>query len=67
MFQQQPQPDGTQQPTGHKSVLICPACGHESPPKGDWRITETSAEDGQRRVYDCPVCWTTVLAQPQLD
>lgn len=66
MFQQQPQP-GTQQPTGHKSVLICPTCGHESPLSGDWRVTETTSEDGQRLVYDCPVCWTTVIAQPQLD
>ncbi len=61
--------DGTQRPTGHKSVLICPTCGHESPPGvgGDWRVTETTDADGRQLVYDCPVCWTTVITQPQLN
>lgn len=68
-FQQRKQSRGTQRPTGHKSVLICPTCGHESPSgvSGDWYVTETVEDDRQLLVYDCPVCRTTVIAQPQLE
>lgn len=42
-------PDG---PPGRKSVLFCPACGHENPVEGDWIVRErtTSVE------YRCPAC-----------
>ncbi|MFB6189487.1 MAG: hypothetical protein ABEI57_06355 [Halapricum sp.] len=43
-----------------KATLICPECGHTSPPDGDWRL--------QRRptttIYRCPVCDAEVTRRP---
>ncbi len=42
----------TDSPPDRKSVLFCPACGHESPVGGDWVVRDraTSVE------YRCPDC-----------
>lgn len=53
--------DGT---SDRKAVLVCPTCGHESPVDGDWAVTERDVGADRRRVYECPECWTTLLAQP---
>lgn len=49
-----------------KTVLICPACGHESPLGGDWRIEADAGADGvgATRAYVCPACERTVTRRP---
>lgn len=59
------EPEQTQ--TRHKGTLICPTCGHESPADGDWAITETVNDDVRHIAYECPVCWTDVVVQPQFE
>jgi len=44
-----------------KATLFC-GCGHRSPVKGDWRVTETDSE----RRYDCPACGATITVRPKL-
>jgi predicted RNA-binding Zn-ribbon protein involved in translation (DUF1610 family) len=46
---------------GHKAVLICPRCGHESPVEGDWIqiVGEGSVE------VHCPDCWTLLTTRPR--
>jgi len=39
-----------------KSVLFCPACGHESPVAGDWDVHRRSGRD----ALTCPECHATV-------
>jgi endogenous inhibitor of DNA gyrase (YacG/DUF329 family) len=55
--------------TQRKTNLICPTCGHESPAgtDGDWALTKTGDDDVQRVTYECPVCWTSVVVQPQFE
>ena len=43
-----------------KGVLVCPECGHESRPDGDW----LRAESADRTSYACPTCGTVVVTQP---
>jgi hypothetical protein len=43
-----------------KSVLFCPRCEHESPPKGDW----TGLAVGDAVVLRCPVCGERVARRP---
>lgn len=50
-----------------KATLICPTCGHESPADGDWAITETMNDGVRCVIYECPVCWTDVVVQPQFE
>ena len=44
----------------HKSVLFCPACGHEGRVSGDWSVYPTLDGD----VYRCPTCHETVTVRP---
>lgn len=55
--------------TRHKATLVCPTCGHESPAgtDGDWAITEVMNDDVRCIAYECPVCWTEVVVQPQFE
>jgi predicted RNA-binding Zn-ribbon protein involved in translation (DUF1610 family) len=39
-----------------KALLYCPACGHESPSDGDWRVH--GGQTAER--LDCPDCGETV-------
>lgn len=50
------QPSMTDRDFRQKTALFCPACGHESDITGDWVIHTENA----RRVYECPVCDTTL-------
>lgn len=47
-------------PQRRKAILICPECGHESPPDGDWH--HRTALDAT--VYVCPACRTDVTRRP---
>ena len=41
-------------PDSHKkSMLFCPACGHESTTDGDWVVDDDS-------TYRCPECRTVI-------
>jgi predicted RNA-binding Zn-ribbon protein involved in translation (DUF1610 family) len=42
-----------------KTVLFCPACGHESPLTGDWTVDF----DGTTDTYRCPDCQTVVSSR----
>ena len=42
-----------------KSLLYCPACGHASPPDGDWRVR---TDHGRERL-DCPDCRETITVR----
>jgi len=44
----------------HKSVLFCPACGHEDRLDGDWPVYPRLDGD----VYRCPTCHETVTVRP---
>lgn len=44
----------------HKSVLFCPACGHEGHVDGDWSVYPTLDGD----VYRCPTCHEAVTVRP---
>ena len=44
----------------HKSVLFCPACGHEGHVDDDWSVYPTLDGD----VYRCPTCHETVTVRP---
>jgi predicted RNA-binding Zn-ribbon protein involved in translation (DUF1610 family) len=44
----------------HKSVLFCPACGHEEHIDGDWSVYPTLDGD----VYRCPTCHEAVTVRP---
>ena len=43
-----------------KSILICPTCGHESPPDGDWHARQQA--DAVALV--CPSCDAEVTTRP---
>jgi endogenous inhibitor of DNA gyrase (YacG/DUF329 family) len=60
---------GERTQTQRKATLICPTCGHESPAgtDGDWTITETVDDTVRRIGYECPVCETSVVVQPQFE
>lgn len=55
----QPPPDLTSPP--RKAILFCPACGHESHPRGDWVVNVSD----DRYRYGCPDCGEVVIAQPR--
>ncbi len=42
-----------------KALLVCPVCGHENPPDGDWRVRR----QGARERLDCPVCGETITVR----
>jgi hypothetical protein len=42
-----------------KALLICPACDHENPPDGDWRVRD----DHGRDRLDCPACGETITVR----
>jgi DNA-directed RNA polymerase subunit RPC12/RpoP len=44
---------------GRKAEYVCSACGHRSPPTGDWLVT-----GDRRRDYRCPDCGHLILSQP---
>ncbi|WP_135534955.1 MULTISPECIES: hypothetical protein [Halostella] len=48
-----------------KAILVCPECGHESPPDGDWDVREENHENRVRETYSCPVCGATVTTRPR--
>ena len=58
-----PPPEGQQLRPDRKSVLFCPACGHESLVNGDWFIDEKSYEVR----WKCPECRTTINSRPRFD
>ncbi|MEF8818926.1 MAG: hypothetical protein V5A31_08420 [Haloferacaceae archaeon] len=45
--------------TPRKTLLHCPACGHESPPDGDWCIRP----DHERERLSCPDCFETITVR----
>ena len=45
---------------GRKSVLFCPACGHESPVDGDWHVQAR----GETLDYSCPTCSEVITERP---
>jgi hypothetical protein len=47
-----------------KSLLICPTCGHESPPAGDWVGREHATPAGPKLALRCPDCETTITNRP---
>ena len=47
-----------------KMVLICPACGHESPIAGDWRLETQQESDDEVMAYVCPDCSSVVTRRP---
>jgi predicted RNA-binding Zn-ribbon protein involved in translation (DUF1610 family) len=53
-----PAPDTVDGPP--KSLLICPACGHESPVGGDWHVETHDAA----RVTLCPDCGAEIERRP---
>lgn len=55
-------PSNPDNPPDPKATLFCQACGHTSPPDGDWSITE---RDDGRTDIDCPDCNRTLLSQPR--
>jgi len=54
-------------PADRKSVLFCPACGHEAPIDGEWSVRHRHDVDGERTVTECPECGDVVLSQPQFE
>lgn len=55
----------TSSETARKAVLVCDACGHESPVDGDWLVRErTRRGERSRRLHECPHCGTVVSSQP---
>lgn len=46
-----------------KSVLFCRTCGHESPIAGDWAVSFDRSDGGDRLVYSCPRCGTTLTVR----
>lgn len=51
--------------TDRKAVLVCDACGHESPVDGDWLVRERSRRgERKRRLHECPRCDAVVSDQP---
>lgn len=47
-----------------KAVLYCPACGHDSPVGGDWRV-ERDDSDPEQVVYRCPDCGAAITNRPR--
>lgn len=45
-----------------KAEYVCSACGHRSPPTGDWIVT-----GDRRRDYRCPDCGYLILSQPTFE
>lgn len=51
------------QPSIQKSVLFCPACGHESHVDGDWIVRD----DAREVAYVCPDCTTVIESRPAFE
>ncbi|MFB6174076.1 MAG: hypothetical protein ABEI39_05475 [Halobacteriales archaeon] len=47
-----------------KSVLICPTCGHESRPAGDWLARRRDTVDGEKLALVCPGCDADITYRP---
>ncbi|WP_255197841.1 TFIIB-type zinc ribbon-containing protein [Halorarius litoreus] len=57
-------PRGTaDRPSIRKSVLFCPACGHESQVGGDWIVRD----DAREVAYVCPDCTTVIESRPAFE
>ncbi|WP_336133586.1 hypothetical protein [Natronomonas amylolytica] len=54
-------PSPTDATPRQKTMLFCPDCDHESDIDGDWTVHE----EPNRRVYECPVCSTTIAKRPR--
>lgn len=47
-----------------KSLLICPTCGHESSPNGDWRTRKQETASDPTMALVCPECRTDITHRP---
>lgn len=47
-----------------KSTLVCPTCGHESTPTGDWLARERDTRTGPKLALGCPECDTDITYRP---
>lgn len=50
--------------TRPKSTLICPTCGHESTPAGDWLTRERKTHSRAKLALICPTCKTEITHRP---
>jgi predicted RNA-binding Zn-ribbon protein involved in translation (DUF1610 family) len=50
-----------------KAELVCPTCGRTAPLDGDWAVTERDVEGRNEVAYECPECWTVLVAQPRFE
>lgn len=54
-------------PAARKTVLFCPACGHDAPIDGEWSVQHRRGAEGDRTVTECPECGDTVVSQPRFE
>ncbi len=52
---------------GRKAELVCPTCGRTAPLDGDWAVTERDVDGRSEVAYECPECWTVLVAQPRFE
>lgn len=52
---------------GRKAELVCPTCGRTAPLDGDWAVTERDVDGRSEVAYECPDCWTVLVAQPRFE
>mgnify|MGYP006274317783 FL=1 len=50
-----------------KTLLFCPACGHEAPIDGEWSVRRHRGAEGDRTVTECPECGDVVVSQPHFE